>query len=52
MYDYGVDLAADAMFLVLKDYRCSLRWAGRALGCVYRRSTWVLLPCLVPKLPG
>ena len=26
MFDYGVDPAADAMFLVLKDYRCSLRW--------------------------
>lgn len=31
LYDFGVDPAADAMFLVLKDYRCSLRCgpAGR-----------------------
>ncbi|KAL4458989.1 hypothetical protein ABPG75_013854 [Micractinium tetrahymenae] len=30
LYDYGVDPAADAMFLVLKDYRCSLRqWRSR-----------------------
>lgn len=30
MYDYGVDPAADAMFLVLRDYRCSLRqWRAR-----------------------
>ena len=25
MFDYGVDPSADAMFLVLKDYRCSLK---------------------------
>ena len=30
MYDYGVDPAAEAMFLVLKDYRCSLRWVHAA----------------------
>ena len=30
MFDYGVDPAADAMFLVLKDYRCSLKWAAAA----------------------
>ena len=39
------------MFLVLKDYRCSLRWVGRALGGVDRRSTsrLVMLPCVVPN---
>jgi hypothetical protein len=25
LLDYGVDPAAEAMFLVLKDYRCSLK---------------------------
>ena len=33
MFDYGVDPAADAMFLVLKDYRCSLRWVVAQVGC-------------------
>lgn len=37
LFDYGVDPAADAMFLVLKDYRCSLRWWGWIDG--HRRSS-------------
>lgn len=52
LHDFGVDPAADAMFLVLKDYRCSLRWgwgveplaAGSSLFLSAVRC-WVLVGC-------
>lgn len=37
LIDFGIDTTADAMFLVMKDYRCSLRsvaWWSSVLGCV------------------